>query len=368
MKTKILFPLNSGLKAGSEVSALKLIDGLKREKYEPVVVLPFLGDMVYELQKRHIEYHIFKGYKYNIFSWIQFYILIKNGHINIVHLYTTRLFAIIAFFAGVKVIERVNMNRTYSLPCVGLIPGIDYVLSLFITKIIAVSASIKKELVKKHINKKKIRVIYNGINSKTFRYSSDKKAVRKRFGVNDDAIVIGTVARLEYQKGLFFFIDAIPRVVEQFPKATFLIVGRGSLKEQLIQRAHSLGVTKYIAFTGFCSDIANVMNSFDVFVLPSLWEPFPNVLLEAMILGKPVVATHVGGIPELVKEKKTGLLIPPKNSEALGNACITLLTNEELRKTIGRNARELIVAHYTDHQMIQKTCRVYDELLGRIEK
>src|SRR5688572_19672148 len=178
---------------------------------------------------------------------------------------------------------------------------------------------------------------------------------------------IGVVARLAPQKGHRVLFDALPAVRAAIPEVYARLVGHEELSKAAELHAYAVerGVDDLVWFEGFRSDIAQVMADLDVFVLPSLWEGFGLVLLEAMAAGRPVVASAVGPIPEIVVDGVTGLLVPPGDPAALAEGIIRLLRDPDLAAAFGRAGRARVERELRVDTMVARTESLYDELLGR---
>jgi glycosyltransferase involved in cell wall biosynthesis len=181
---------------------------------------------------------------------------------------------------------------------------------------------------------------------------------------------IGVVARLAPQKGHRVLFDALPAIKAAVPDVHARLVGHEELSTtaELMAQALQTGVAEYVDFEGFRSDIPQVMADLDVFVLPSLWEGFGLVLLEAMAAGRPVVASAVGPIPEIVVDGVTGLLVPPGDSAALAEAITRLLRDPDLAAAYGRAGRARVERELRVETMVTRTEALYDELLSRPEQ
>ncbi len=185
---------------------------------------------------------------------------------------------------------------------------------------------------------------------------SRRDAIRREFGAGPDDLVIGTMGRLEEQKGQSDLIDAMAHL----PSARLVLVGRGSLDAPLRARAAPLGPR--VHFAGFRTDVAAVMAAFDIFALPSRWEGFGLVLLEAMAQGLPIVGSAAGSIPEIVVEGETGLLVPPGDAAALGRALASLAADPARARSLGAAGRRRLDTVYGLRRMIDAYTRLYREL------
>jgi glycosyltransferase involved in cell wall biosynthesis len=187
--------------------------------------------------------------------------------------------------------------------------------------------------------------------------------VRARFGIASDRPLIVCAARLEKEKDVASLIDAMPAILAAVPDAFCLVAGGGSLHDELLARIQSLGIADSIHLAGFCEDAISLMNAADVFVLPSLAEPFGLVIIEAMSLGKPVVSTNAGGPREIVQEGVTGLLVTPAAPAELAAAVIRLLLDEPLRLSMGRAGKVRFEDKYTLPRMSAAILETYREAL-----
>jgi glycosyltransferase involved in cell wall biosynthesis len=150
-----------------------------------------------------------------------------------------------------------------------------------------------------------------------------------------------------------------------FPAARFVIVGDGPQRDELVALARDLGIADRVIFAGFRTDVPDLMSAFDLFVLASVFEPFGLVLVEAMALEKPVVASRVNGIPEVVADGEAGLLVPPRDPHALAEAAARLLRDQALARHMGQAGRGRVLARFTVEAMAGKTMALYEEILAR---
>ena len=162
-------------------------------------------------------------------------------------------------------------------------------------------------------------------------------------------MVIGTVANIFPRKGYEYLIEALVEVKEYFPNICCFIVGKGSesYSKQLVRLVEEKGLSSNVIFTGFQENIYDYLNAFDLFVLPSLMEGFGIALLEAMAMSKPIVASKVGGVPELITHGSTGLLVPSKDSKSLANSILRMLEDDSMRRRLGLAARKVIESKFT---------------------
>jgi len=156
------------------------------------------------------------------------------------------------------------------------------------------------------------------------------------------------------------------RVRERFPQAVLLLVGRGSLQSETELLAQSLGLGSGVRFLGVRDDVAQIMSAADGYVMSSAWEGMPMVLLEAAAAGLPIVATRVGGNPEVVRDGESGFVVPPRDHEALGRAMLQLMElSETQRRSMGDRGREVIRAHYGLNRVVERWEELYRDVLAR---
>jgi glycosyltransferase involved in cell wall biosynthesis len=211
----------------------------------------------------------------------------------------------------------------------------------------------------------KVVTIHNGIDVGKFSYPGPQSPaqVRDSFGIPKGVPLVGTVGRFRPQKGLADLLAAMVQVRHLIPSARLLLVGGGELLDDLETKALSSGLGTAVTFAGMRSDVPKILAALDVFVSSSLWEGMPNAILEAMAAGLPVVATAVGGTPEVVEDGVTGLLVPPGDPKALAEAIACLLQDIDLRQQMGQAGRGRVTQHFSIERMVERTQTLYEQLL-----
>jgi glycosyltransferase involved in cell wall biosynthesis len=231
----------------------------------------------------------------------------------------------------------------------------------FATKIIAVSESVRNFIIQWHrIKPARVVTLYNGIDINKYNGNNKEQNLLHEFNLQKNFVIIGFIGRLEEVKGLDYLLEAATVIVKKNKEARFLIVGEGSQKRFLQQKAQDLGIGKYIIFPGFREDVDEILAAIDILVMPSISEAFPTAILEAMASKKPVIATTVGGVPEIVVNRETGILIPAKNIESLANAIIDLMQSSEKRSVMGLKGRERVAEHFSIERMVENYENLYD--------
>lgn len=209
----------------------------------------------------------------------------------------------------------------------------------------------------------KLSVIRNGIDLTQFDNLPDLQTARAEFGLPAQGKLIAAIGRPRPVKGFAFLLQAFAQIAPAYPDLYLIFVGDGPEKRPLQTAAAQLPGANRVLFLGDQPDIPRLLAGLDILVLPSLWEGLPNVVLEAMAAGLPVVATAVGGTPELVSHNQTGLLVPPQNPEALAQAISQLLNHPELAAQMGQNGRQRAAAQFTIERMVAQTETLYERLL-----
>jgi glycosyltransferase involved in cell wall biosynthesis len=211
----------------------------------------------------------------------------------------------------------------------------------------------------------KFAVIHSGINLETFLAASFQSAETKAvLGILPEMTVVGTVGRLTTVKGQDVLIRAASDLIRQGEKIVLLLLGEGELRRDLEELTFRLGIAERVRFLGWRSDVARVMSAFDIFCLPSRNEGMGKVLVEAMALGKAIVASDIGGIKDIVLHGENGLLVPVGDVEAWAEAIGRLCRDPERRRRMG-DAGRLIAPRYSSDEMIKKIDQLYGKLLPR---
>ncbi len=211
---------------------------------------------------------------------------------------------------------------------------------------------------------KKWLTIPSGIDTKKFQTPSrPRKLILSSLGIESDRKLVGFVGRLAPVKGARYLVEALPQIIEEVPETHCLIVGDGEEKRGLQQKVKELGLEERVTFTGHQSDPADLMSLFDVLVVPSLNEGMGRVIVEGGLLGKAVIGTKVGGIPDIIQDGETGLLIERRNSSEIAHGVMRLLKDFALSKRLGERLRKKVLAGFTEEIMIEKIHRLYQEAL-----
>jgi len=231
-----------------------------------------------------------------------------------------------------------------------------------IKRILCVSDKIREIIEPALINKSVLRVVYSGIDPDRFTDCTDKKLLRNYFNIPDDYAIVGNVAALAPHKDYFTFVDTAERVLKEKTNVVFLIIGQGDEKQKIAEYIFEKGLQKSVLFTGFRTDIPDILPELDVFLITSETEGLGTSILDAHACGVPVVATRAGGIPEIVTDKKTGLLADVKDPDELAANVLSLLNDKKSGQALAENAKKEI-CNFTRQETARKTMVEYKEII-----
>jgi glycosyltransferase involved in cell wall biosynthesis len=312
------------------------------------------------------------SFKNDLLAFINIYRLIKRISPHIVHTHTSKaglLGRLAACLARVPIIIHTphgHVFHSYYGPFMTKIfVFVEKILSFMTDKITALTNRERDEHLKEGIASiEKYVTIHSGVAlDRLMNMSVDIEAGKKKYGIPQDCNVVGVIGRLVPIKGHKYLISAAKRIVREFHNTVFVFVGDGYLNASLERQAESIGVRKNIIFTGWRKDAAEILDLFDILVVPSLNEGMGKVLVEGMALGKPIVASSVGGIIDLVKNGENGILVPPRDSYALENAILQLIKNKNLAETLGKNGKAKVYPEFDASVMVKEVDDLYESLL-----
>jgi glycosyltransferase involved in cell wall biosynthesis len=281
------------------------------------------------------------------------------------HLFRSTAFAApLAKWHGARVVETYHGREGWRQGAAAGFFLPDRVISGFVDRVIAVSEAARAFLISgKGYAASKIVVVPNGRDLSVFRPGSGRERARKDLGLDGAVPLVGVIGRLEAQKGHAYLLEAWPAVTREFPNARLLVVGDGSLRGVLERRAQELGVAASVIFAGFRSDMPRVLDAIDILALPSLYEGMPLTAIEASAMARPVVATCVDGTPEVIRNGRTGHLVPPRDANALTRALLGLLRDPEGAQRMGRAGRDYVLNRFDLDTQVQATARVYRSMM-----
>jgi glycosyltransferase involved in cell wall biosynthesis len=304
--------------------------------------------------------------KHKIKTLIMLKNILKNEKPDILHCHrhAASIFGVLAGITEkIRVISHVHgLHRTRSLKR----RITNRFILRHIDKIITVSDSVRHDVIETNwdIDTSKVVTVKNCIDLKMIdEIKISKMDARLKLGISD-GVVFGTVGRLVPTKGQAYLIEAFSRVQKKIPDSRLMIVGNGPLFKKLTKQAEELNISSTVLFTGFREDVLEIIRGVDVFVLPSLAEGLSIALLEAMASRLPIIASNVGGIPEVFGNSHCGRLVPPKDVTALSAAMIEIdMLDDNDKKDLGENGRKKIEEEFTVAVMVTKIQEVYESVL-----
>lgn len=231
-------------------------------------------------------------------------------------------------------------------------------------RVICVSDDLHQACIRHGIREDRCIFIPNAIDTSEFRRRTIKREAKRSLGFSESCTVIGAVGRLSPEKGFDVLISAFAEIAKSRPNCMLVIAGEGSDRSRLESLAVKLGVFEKVRFLGYRRDTKELYEAFDVFVLSSYREGLPNVLLEAMSLETPVVATRIAGVPKVVAHEDNGLLVNPGEPSQMAISINRLLESSQLQETLARAARTTIEARFSFHRRMERVASVYDSLMG----
>jgi len=232
--------------------------------------------------------------------------------------------------------------------------------------VIAISRQIEQSLIAGGVSVKKVRTLYSGIDLFKRQLTHDVQAIRQMIGIPNGALLLGTVANLFPRKGYEVMLRALPAIVRAAPTVHYVIVGcdDSGYADRLKRLAHELKIADRVHIVGFQDPVQPFLASLDLYVHPALMEGFGVAVVEAMAMGKAVVATTTGGLPEVVAQGETGLLVPPGDVESLAATVVSLLQDQVRREQLGRNGSARAHEHFSLDAYVAQVEHLYDQVLA----
>ena len=390
-KTRVIHIITRLDKGGSAETTLHIVSSLNMEKYDVFLAHGLSRESNMSImEKEVVESDLLlaeaKGvrvfalpslvrrlsFKNDLLAFINIYRLIRRIRPHIVHTHTSKaglLGRLASFLARVPIIIHTphgHVFHSYYGPVMtNVFVFAEKILSFITDKITALTNRERDEHLEEGIASiEKYVVIHSGVMlDRLMNMSVDAGAVRGEFGIAQDSNVIGVVGRLVPIKGHKYLVSAAKRIIKEFRNTVFVFVGDGYLSSRLERQAESVGVRKNIIFTGWRKDAVEILDLFDILVLPSLNEGMGKVLVEGMALGKPIVASNVGGIIDLVRNGENGILVPPGDSDALGEAILQLLKDKNLSEKLGKNGKAMVYPEFDASVMVKQIDDLYESLL-----
>ena len=389
-KIKVAHIIARMITGGADENTLFTIEGLNKEKYEIDLITgeEFDKNILNKVKNHPFDIIQIKGLKwklnflYDPIVLIKLINLMRKNHYDIVHTHTTKagiLGRIAAYISGVPVIVHGLHGSTFQAFNSGLLNWLLFLFERltgrFTDAYISVSKVLSEIYIEKGIGKKDNHyTVYSGMELSKFYHARDKINYQEKYeelGINAGEFLIGNVARLETRKGHRFLFDAFKNVVEKQKdgQVKLLIIGEGNKRKYLENYVKELNLGDKVIFTGYREDVEELMALMDIFVLTSLREGLPRVLVQAAAVGMPSVAFNVDGVSEIIKDNYNGFLVKVKDVKQLENRIVRYMNNEELVLLHGRNGREFIENKWSIKGMVDRIDKIYQKLITeKIEK
>ena len=392
-KIKVIHVITRFDKGGSAENTCLTLRGLDRSKYNLVLVKgpseeSQMGDREQEAVKANLTEAETAGVRIitvrelvrnlspglDLKAFLSLYRIFREEKPHIVHTHTSKAGILgrwAALLARVPIILHTPHGHVFwgyfGFMQTGLFIVLEKITSLFTDRIIALTDQERADHLRFHIAPdKKFTTIHSGADLSPFNAALyDRSKMKTALHIPPGDLVVGTVGRLTPVKGQIHLLEAAAKVLAVRPDTTFVFLGDGELQPELQKRAAEMGVADRVRFPGWRPDTAAVMSVFDVFALPSLNEGMGRVLVEAMALSKPIIASRIGGITDLVVHGENGLLVPPRDAGAIAEAILVLLDDEPRRKAMGGEGRRMAEG-FSAELMIEKINVLYEQLSVRL--
>ena len=383
-KIKVAHIIARMITGGADENTLFTMEGLDKNKYEVDLIMgeEFDESIFNRVKNNNFNIIQIKGLKwklnflYDPIVLIKLIKLMRKNRYDIIHTHTTKagiLGRIAAYISGVPVIVHGLHGSTFQAFNSGLFNWLLFLFERltgrFTDAYISVSKILSENYIKKGIGKKEnYYTVYSGMELGKFYHAREKidyEEKREELGIKRKDFLIGNVARLEARKGHQLLIDAFRNVVEKQKDGgvKLLIIGEGNKRKYLENYVRKLNLRNKVIFTGYREDVEELMAIMDIFVLTSLREGLPRVLVQAAAVGMPSIVFNVDGVPEIIKDNYNGFLVKVKNVEQLENRIVKYMNNKELVSLHGRNGREFIEDKWSIKGMVDRIDKIYQNLV-----
>lgn len=360
-KIKLCFMTGTLDPGGTEKQILLLCRYINREKFNLCIISFRGGRMEKEFEKENVPVRVIgKHYRFDLLALFKLILVFLKIKPDILHtfIFTSNTWGRIAGIV-VRVPVIISSERSTDPWKKNHHFFIDKFLGFFTDKIVCNSVSVKSHYEKKlgQISRKLI-VIKNGIDLERFSFDNSKPVQKK------EKIVL-TVSRLSPEKGIQFLIESAKIVLKKTKDVKFLIAGEGPLRNELESLIKKYKIQDWVIFSGYIKDIENLISESDVVILPSLWEGLPNILLEAMAMKKPVIATDVGGVREIVKNGENGFIVKPACAREIAERIIEVFSDEKNSLRMGESGYKFVKENFDVQKMVSSYQCLYTQLVAR---
>ena len=370
--TRILYVHGIDAIGGAERDLIALLRTLDRHKWEPHVVCPGTGPFREQLQSIAVPTHAL-----SLLPWRKPLALFQRRSAvrrlqTLVNQLDPAMIHVNDIWWVPHTVRAIASRTSNPVPIVAHVRqeiepakvrryGLDRV-----EAVIAISRQIERSLIAGGVSVKNVRTVYSGIDLSERQLTHDDQAIRRMIGVTNEAVLVGTIANLFPRKGYEVMLRALPAVVRAVPTVHYVIVGSddNDYADGLKRLAHELKIADRVHIVGFQDPVQPFLASLDLYVHPALMEGFGIAVVEAMAMGKAVVATTTGGLPEVVAQGETGLLVPPGDAESLAATVVSLLQDRVRREQMGRCGRTRVHERFSLDASVMQMEQLYGEVLG----
>lgn len=366
-----MFVVTSLIIGGAERQLVQLLKHLSRRDFEPLVVcLKEPGVLAEELSPLNIPvYSRLLSNKYDLGVLPRLISIIRKEKVHILWARSLgdKLFwgRLAGKLAGVPVILASIHFMGKKGQRKSIIGPLNKSLTPITDRIIVVSENQKRYLIDEEgLPSDKMVVIFNGIDLEAFKPKRDPGEMKNRLDIPKDYSVVGQTAKLRPEKGHRLLLQAAKLVLEQGQKVIFLLIGDGPERASLEEFCQTLGLGSSVRFLGDQKDLPDLINILDIGTLSSPMETFPNALLEYMALSKPVIAPDIGGVPEIITDRKQGLLFPPGEADSLAEKLLDLLSNPEKARKMGEEGAKRVRSSFSLEMSVKKIEQLFFSLLS----
>ena len=360
---KIWYLLPEMKLGGAEQHVLRLASGLRERGYDAGIATVFReGVLASAVREEKIPFVCLKAKKgWGVRTFLEIARWIRSERADLLHTYLfgfhffaglpARMFDVPVIVSSRREISHWQKKRHRLLENLG---------NFFTDRVVCCSKAVRRwVLEKENLHPEKVLTIHNGIDLEHFKRRANNRGIRREFGIPENSQVVGTIANFASEKDYPNLLAAANQCLRERQNLWFLCVGSGPLESEIKERAKKITGYERMIFTGSRRDIPDLLEAMDVFALASVIEGFPNVILEAMAMARPVVASRVGGIPELIESGVNGILVPPRNATALAEAILSLLEDQGKRVFLGTNAEEKITREFSLDRMLDQYEALY---------
>lgn len=355
---------------GGEQQALYLIKGLAGQGHIAHLICQPGSAFYHQATQEHITtFPIRMRGEFDVIAAIKIAKRIRKGGYDLIHSHTShahsQVFGASLFIRNspIKIVTRrvdfsIFRHNFFGLNLLKYKQGVDH--------IIAISHKVRDILTKDGVPSDDISVAHSGVDLGRFQ-DLNGDYLRREFSISPGSPILGNVAFLVGHKGQEYLIKAISYITSKYPDVHLFIVGTGHLEKKLKSLVQTLELSRNITFTGFRKDVGAFLHLFDILLVSSVEEGLNTTILDALALEVPVVATNTGGIPEVIRNGETGILVPPADPKALASGIIRMLSNPAQAKEMARRGRRKVMEQFSSKAMVEKNIAVYKKMIAQRE-